>query len=269
MTIDSTTGQVAWIPAEGDLGVHPIILQVEDGRGGRAEQRYFLAVTETLPNRPPYFVSVPVTEARFGHEYVYHAQAVDPDSDPIEYSLIEEPDGMAIQPSTGMVTWLPIVSTMGFRDVVIEASDGHGGTAQQSFIVQVSLESRNQAPLITSEPITWAIQGLLYTYFVEAFDPDDDILQYVLVDAPQGMTIHATTGEIHWPTANYALGVYAVRVTHQVRCHFAGDSNASNSPPYLTSQRCLLPLLQKAIMVLLWTPYLSGLWEQPDFTRLF
>jgi hypothetical protein len=61
MTVDPTTGQVNWLPAEADLGVHPVILHVHDGRGGRAEQRYFLSVTETPPNRPPYFVSVPVT----------------------------------------------------------------------------------------------------------------------------------------------------------------------------------------------------------------
>ena len=64
MSIHPSTGQLTWIPAESDLGVHPIILQVEDGRGGRAEQRYFLSVTETPPNRPPFFTSVPVTTAK-------------------------------------------------------------------------------------------------------------------------------------------------------------------------------------------------------------
>lgn len=64
MSVDAVTGEVTWLPAEADLGVHPVVLRVEDGRGGSAQQHYLLSVTETPPNRPPYFVSIPVTEAR-------------------------------------------------------------------------------------------------------------------------------------------------------------------------------------------------------------
>ncbi|GAJ24958.1 unnamed protein product, partial [marine sediment metagenome] len=54
----------------------------------------------------------------------------------------------------------------------------------------------NQTPIITSDPITTAIVGVIYTYDVEATDPDDDVLTYSLTVMPSGMTIGVDTGLI-------------------------------------------------------------------------
>ena len=64
------------------------------------------------------------------------------------------------------------------------------------------LPSKNQSPIITSTPSTLAEVGELYTYDVEATDPDGDTLTYSLDVKPSGMTINPTTGLISWtPTA--------------------------------------------------------------------
>ena len=61
---------------------------------------------------------------------------------------------------------------------------------------------KNQSPIITSTPITLAEVDKLYTYEVEATDPDGDILTYSLAVKPSGMTINSATGLIKWtPTA--------------------------------------------------------------------
>jgi hypothetical protein len=63
----------------------------------------------------------------------------------------------------------------------------------------------NAAPTITSTPVTTGAVGQIYTYDVNATDPDGDVLTYSLVIAPAGMTINATTGLISWtPTAGQA-----------------------------------------------------------------
>jgi hypothetical protein len=57
----------------------------------------------------------------------------------------------------------------------------------------------NHAPTIISTPITTATVDVLYTYDVEATDPDSgDALTYSLTVSPTGMTIDSTTGEINW-----------------------------------------------------------------------
>ena len=64
------------------------------------------------------------------------------------------------------------------------------------------LPSKNQSPIITSTPSTLAEVGELYTYEVEATDPDGDTLTYSLDVKPSGMTIDSATGLISWtPTA--------------------------------------------------------------------
>jgi len=68
----------------------------------------------------------------------------------------------------------------------------------------------NQSPTITSTPITTATVNVLYTYNVDATDPDGDTLTYSLTTSPTGMTINSTTGLINWtPTST---GDYEVTV---------------------------------------------------------
>jgi len=66
----------------------------------------------------------------------------------------------------------------------------------------------NNAPMITSSPITSWLIDLLYTYNVVATDTDGDTLNYSLTSNPTGMTIDSSTGVISW-TPN-AIGDYNV-----------------------------------------------------------
>ncbi|MEW5907983.1 MAG: S8 family serine peptidase [Patescibacteria group bacterium] len=65
----------------------------------------------------------------------------------------------------------------------------------------------NDPPVIISTPVTNAFVGTLYTYDVEATDPDiGDVLTYSLVTAPLAMNISSTTGLIEWIPANEQTG---------------------------------------------------------------
>ena len=56
----------------------------------------------------------------------------------------------------------------------------------------------NSSPVIESDPVTTAKEGAIYTYDVEAIDPNEDVLTYSLTTNPTGMTINSTTGVITW-----------------------------------------------------------------------
>lgn len=56
----------------------------------------------------------------------------------------------------------------------------------------------NSSPVIGSNPVTTAKEGVVYTYDVEATDPNEDTLTYSLTVNPTGMTINSTTGVISW-----------------------------------------------------------------------
>lgn len=70
----------------------------------------------------------------------------------------------------------------------------------------------NQAPIITSTPVTTATVGVIYYYDVEATDPEVDTLTYSLIAKPAGMIINSVNGLVSWvPTAkgNYVVIVEA------------------------------------------------------------
>ena len=81
---------------------HPVTVRADDGRGGLDEQSFTIDV---VGNRPPEIVSAPVTTAVLGHEYTYDVDAIDPDDDPVTYSIVEYPLNMTIDSHTGVINW--------------------------------------------------------------------------------------------------------------------------------------------------------------------
>ncbi len=64
----------------------------------------------------------------------------------------------------------------------------------------------NSSPVIESDPVTTAKEGAVYTYNVEATDPNEDTLIYSLTTSPTGMTINSTTGVITWTPTEDQVG---------------------------------------------------------------
>jgi RHS repeat-associated protein len=156
MIVDGATGRVQWTPAPDQAGNHPVVVRVADGRGGWAEQVYTVEAAASRANRPPVFVSQPAGAAQVGQTYRYDADATDPDNDPLTYSLATgAPLGMAIDPASGLITWTPDASQMGDTNITVSVADGRGGTAAQNYTICVRNDG-NRAPVIVSEPITFA-----------------------------------------------------------------------------------------------------------------
>lgn len=68
-------------------------------------------------------------------------------------------------------------------------------------------------PSIVSTPVTTATEGALYTYDVDATDPDfGDLATFSLDLAPAGMTIGANSGLIQWTPSGAQVGSHDVTV---------------------------------------------------------
>ena len=82
----------------------------------------------------PVFTSTPPTTATLGVNFTYTAvaRAVPPPT----FSLEEFPGGMTINPTTGVVTWLP--ASPGIFSVKIRAENGRDPTGVQSFLLGVA-----------------------------------------------------------------------------------------------------------------------------------
>ena len=88
------------------------------------------------PNQAPSITSAAVTTVRSGSLYSYQVIATDPEGDPLSYVLTTFPTGMTINAS-GLINWTP--ASTGNFNVTVEVSDGKGGSATQSFTINVTV----------------------------------------------------------------------------------------------------------------------------------
>ena len=240
MTIDPATGLIAWTPAEDQVGNHPVQVTVTDPDGLAATQDFSVAVGSPA-NRPPVITSNAVTTAMALEAYAYQVIANDPDSDTLAFALTTAPDGMTIDPATGLVAWTPAEDQVGNHPVQVTATDPDGLLATQDFSIAVGSPA-NRPPVITSDAVTTAMALEAYAYQVVATDPDGDTLTFALPTSPDGMTIDPATGLIAWTPAEDQVGNHPVQVTATDPDGLAATQDFSiavgspaNRPPVITS----------------------------------
>ena len=105
---------------------------------------------------------------------------------------------------------LPDSNWNGSETIVFTATDPGGLSDADSATFTVT--PVNDPPVITSTPVTQAIEDQLYTYQVTATDPDGDPLTYSLGVAPGWLSINASTGLISGTPTNANVGDTTVTV---------------------------------------------------------
>jgi hypothetical protein len=216
MTVDSASGDLSWTPAANQIGESAVFVQVRDGFGNSATQGFSVRTSVGSSNHPPQIVSVPKYFASVGQTYSLKVDATDGDGNPLTFGLRRNPSGMTIDPQSGLISWIPSSAQVGRVDVSITASDGVGGTAVQSF--QIDVRGVNHAPQILSTPVTQVAAGAVYKMDVVVVDSDRDPITFTLAgNVPPGMTIDSL-GRLRWPTqtSDSRGGVTQQRVDLQV-----------------------------------------------------
>jgi hypothetical protein len=103
---------------------------------GQNEGAWYKSDELVVANGAPRITSTPSFTADGGH-LVYTVAAVDPDHDPVSFSLAAAPVGMVIDKASGRLDWTPAQAVKGPQRVRVEVHDGHDGTGSQEFDVTV------------------------------------------------------------------------------------------------------------------------------------
>ncbi len=143
MRIDPVSGVISFDPATAAAGAYPLQVRVEDPAGNVGHQAWVLTVRGQDQNRPPNFVSEPVTQAVVGETYRYRAQALDEDE--VTYSLVTAPVGMRIDPISGSISLNPQSAQLGGHTVVVRAEDPFGAFAEQAYWLEISADTQPPA----------------------------------------------------------------------------------------------------------------------------
>jgi len=187
-------------------GVNTLTIMAVDAAANESSQVLIVSLNS---NEPPIIDSEAVLTAKAENNYFYDVEASDSNGDALVYSLTESPSGMTIESDTGVINWTP--STEGSASVIVSVSDGKGGTAEQSYTITVF--PANLPPEITSTPPNQTTVDANYVYNVAATDPDGDTLSYRLLDAPSGLRINSSTGQVTWVPYNAGTSSVSIEVS--------------------------------------------------------
>jgi len=221
-------------------------LQIFSNNPNEGPQGNFFARVVTLANTnkaPTWTSSAPNRRVSEGLPLSFQLKASDADlpPQPLTFSLVSGPDGLTINPTSGLVSFRPTEAQgPSTNTVVVRVSDN--GTpalsATNSFTVVVM--EVNQAPELVSVGNLSIDPLMLNLIRLEAKDADlpAQKLTFALVNGPKGMTIDPAAGVISWtPTADQASTQHPVTVSvsdgfRTVSTSFQVTVRAANTAPY-------------------------------------
>ena len=195
-------------------------------------------------NQAPQIESLPSLEVLVGKDYRSTVAASDPNGDVLLYSIVEGPEGLAIDDKTGELTWAAVDISEGNHVLRLRVTDTHGAFAEESVTLGVVSPPPNRPPVFDSTPIVDANVSSEYVYTAVASDADGDALTYSLLGSVSGLAIDPDTGELTWTPEAEQLGLQdvAIRVddgrggvAEQVFQVLVG-AEAGNRAPLFTSE---------------------------------
>ena len=201
ISINSSTGLIQWVPTnEQACQNYTVIVNVTDTAETFDTQEFIVNVTNT--NDDPVIISTAVTTAVEDEMFEYQVTATDddllnPSIEQLTFSLDNAPEGMTVDPDSGLIQWLPTNDDVGTNWVNITVSDLALASNSQNFTLTVI--NVNDPPMITSEPILEATALVLYKYQLNVTDVDKgDVLTFTFETYPDNMVIDETSGLITW-----------------------------------------------------------------------
>ncbi len=106
------------------------------------------SVKLTVDTAAPTFNFTTVTAAVVGVPYSCQVATNSDPSGAVTYQLTQEPTGMTINSTTGLISWTPTSGQTPSQQVTVQATDPAGNTGQQQFTVNIL--ATNAAPVLTA-----------------------------------------------------------------------------------------------------------------------
>jgi hypothetical protein len=154
-TFNTTTGELAGTPVNGDVGsTNGIIISVTDGIATTALSAFNLNVTNA--NDAPTITGTPLTTIAEDSLYSFIPTAADVDAGTtLTFSIANKPTWATFNPTTGELTGTPINSNVGTTTgIIISVTDGTATTALSAFDLNVTNVNDAPTALTIANPIT-------------------------------------------------------------------------------------------------------------------
>ena len=197
ITLDTTTGNLAGIPAANAGGHYAITVIASNGVGDTASQNFTLTV-----NQAPAFANLDHATFTAGSEGAFTLIATGYPK-PTFATTSQLPDGITLDTTTGNLAGIPAANAGGHYAITVIASNGVGADTSQSFTLTV-----NQAPAFTSpDNATFTLNEFgSFTVSSESYPA----ATYTVVDGalPNGLSLDYASGVLSGTPANTEGGLF-------------------------------------------------------------
>ena len=157
-TMNASTGQFSWTPAQDDIGTHTLLLNATDSNGNSAQKSFTISVINPK-------VSVTSFNSVVGVGSLSLFTAISSGLINPSWSVTDTPSGNATTTSivagdvssSGVFSWTPKTSDIGTHAITITATDIYGNTASITVTIFVTASSANTlttavSPALPSTP---------------------------------------------------------------------------------------------------------------------
>jgi Ig-like domain-containing protein/von Willebrand factor type A domain-containing protein/putative Ig domain-containing protein len=176
MNVDNTSGVISGIPLVS--GVFPITILTTNAYGAASN-----TLTLTLASGAPLITSALTKSGKQGQTFTYTIKAT---NNPASYSTSPLPDGLTLNPVTGVISGLPLV--YGTFAVTIGSVNMFGSDSQT-----LTINLATGAPTITS---SLTKSGLEEGFFVYTITANNTPTSFWATGLPFGLTVNTNTGDI-------------------------------------------------------------------------
>ena len=211
-SLDGTAPNLVYTPEKDFNGEDSFIFSISDGRVDSNDTTISITVTSINDLPVAQDDNVTVEEDTPIKTIDVLANDIDNDNDRLVVLETTQAENGSVTINTdNKIIYTPNKNFFGSDSFTYTISDGKGGT--NTATVKIMVNPVNDAPVISSKPVTTARAWGTYSYDVKARDSDDgDILTFNLEVEPEGMSIDPNTGLIEWEPTSSQVGDHDVTV---------------------------------------------------------
>lgn len=223
MVINPATGVVTWTPTANQIpSTNDVVIRVADNGTPAMENTRTVRVVAYRANRTPVLAAIADQVIDEGKIFSLQIVGTDPDTDQTLTYSIESgaPDGMSIQPITGVLSWFPTEEQgPSTNRITVKLKDN--GMPERSDVktFTVTVREVNTAPVMAPVADQSLIPGETLNLKLSATDADlpANTLTWSLGEgAPEGMAIDGQSGVLTWTPSRQqtpSTNTVQVRVT--------------------------------------------------------
>ncbi|MEP7311012.1 MAG: putative Ig domain-containing protein [Pseudomonadota bacterium] len=139
----TATGRLTGTPTAAQAGTYSgIVISVSDGKAAAVALPAFAVIVSSAPNAAPTITGTAAVTVAAGSFYSFSPTALDPNNDPLLFSVQNLPAWAALNTRSGRISGTPASSDTGtFANIVISVSDGALSATLAPFTITVTASS--------------------------------------------------------------------------------------------------------------------------------